>query len=181
MGKFHVWLKDEFLDCDDADERSDRAMELNYTPNDYTIRRVGRVLHHPYPVDDAKEAAEVYADFYHSQRDGWECTWPIAFVVYDGDCYVVIEVMRDFDPVFHAGKPEPLALEDEIEDEDEDEDVVVEKTVPHFGERVAGCECDLCRELAATRDCTCLGTCKGADGLGPGWRCVMAPMEIKEP
>ncbi len=25
----------------------------------------------------------------------------------------------------------------------------------------------------ATRPCTCLGTCKGAAGLGAGWHCVM--------
>ena len=24
------------------------------------------------------------------------------------------------------------------------------------------------------RDCTCLGACKGAEGLAPGWRCAMA-------
>lgn len=23
------------------------------------------------------------------------------------------------------------------------------------------------------RDCTCLGACRGADGLAPGWRCAM--------
>lgn len=25
------------------------------------------------------------------------------------------------------------------------------------------------------KDCTCLGTCRGAEGLGPGWRCAVAP------
>lgn len=25
------------------------------------------------------------------------------------------------------------------------------------------------------RDCTCLGTCRGADGLSPGWRCALEP------
>jgi hypothetical protein len=36
------------------------------------------------------------------------------------------------------------------------------------------------------RDCTCLGTCKGPEGLGPRWRCVMgrekpAPVTASEP
>jgi hypothetical protein len=25
------------------------------------------------------------------------------------------------------------------------------------------------------RDCTCVGVCRGADGLGAGWRCAMSP------
>ncbi len=25
------------------------------------------------------------------------------------------------------------------------------------------------------RDCTCLGACKGPEGLAPGWRCVIGP------
>jgi len=28
-------------------------------------------------------------------------------------------------------------------------------------------------KVSEPRDCTCLGTCKGADGLGPGWRCAL--------
>lgn len=27
------------------------------------------------------------------------------------------------------------------------------------------------------RTCTCLGTCKGADGLAAGWRCAIEPKE----
>lgn len=30
---------------------------------------------------DAEEAAEKYADYFHYQRDGWECTWPLTFHV----------------------------------------------------------------------------------------------------
>jgi hypothetical protein len=32
--------------------------------------------------------------------------------------------------------------------------------------------------LDTRKDCTCLGTCKGAEGLGPGWRCAL---EIRPP
>lgn len=32
-------------------------------------------------------------------------------------------------------------------------------------------------EANAPRDCTCMGSCKGATGLAPGWRCVLT----KEP
>lgn len=29
----------------------------------------------------------------------------------------------------------------------------------------------------STRDCTCLGSCRGADTLAPGWRCALARRE----
>lgn len=29
--------------------------------------------------------------------------------------------------------------------------------------------------VATRKPCTCLGTCRGANGLGPGWRCAMEP------
>lgn len=39
----------------------------------------------------------------------------------------------------------------------------------------AGCECQSfeVKQTAQRECCTCVGSCKGADGLGPGWRCVM--------
>ena len=31
--------------------------------------------------------------------------------------------------------------------------------------------------VESTRDCTCLGSCRGADTLAPGWRCALARRE----
>ena len=41
--------------------------------------------------------------------------------------------------------------------------------VPMFGIRI-----DFPMKPEDTRrECTCLGTCKGKEGLGPGWRCAL--------
>lgn len=108
---FRVWPKDEFDDAD-ADEREDSAMALEY---DCTIwsadkRRGERVLRCPLPIDTARDAARVYADWFHGNRDGWECTWPLEFVVHDGERYFVVEVEREMVPEFLAGKPQPLEV-----------------------------------------------------------------------
>lgn len=31
------------------------------------------------------------------------------------------------------------------------------------------------------RDCTCLGTCRGAEGLGPRWKCAIEPSACLAP
>lgn len=36
-----------------------------------------------------------------------------------------------------------------------------------------GAPADVCSSSPAPRPCTCLGTCKGAEGLGPGWTCAL--------
>lgn len=110
--EWRVWPKDEFDACRDADERDDGAMELRIDRSVWSITRIGRVLHCPYSIDDAGEAAEYYADYFHSQRDGWECTWPIEFVVHDGSAYVVVEVERDMCPEFRGGRPKPLIVDE---------------------------------------------------------------------
>ncbi len=57
------------------------------------------------PVEDIDEAAELYADYFHSHRDGWENTWPLQFIVFDGERYHLVEVEREMVPEFRAGKP----------------------------------------------------------------------------
>lgn len=62
-----------------------------------------------------------------------------------------------------------------------------------------GCDCDRCTsarksapkptggaspQAETRRDCTCLGTCRGAEGLGPRWKCALetpAPVSPVEP
>jgi hypothetical protein len=58
---------------------------------------------------------------------------------------------------------------------------------PSVGERTAVDSASTSPERKAEsskRDCTCLGTCKGAGGLGVGWRCVLGretPQEPRQP
>lgn len=54
-------------------------------------------------VDDAASAAEVYADYCHDNRDGYECTWPLKFRVRNEDGTVQdFDVERDFVTEFSA-------------------------------------------------------------------------------
>lgn len=106
---YRVWMKDEF--DENPKSRDEDAMELRYGEHrSWTTTRIGRVLHCPHSIDDAEEAAEVYADYFHSERDGWECTWPVEFVVHDGAGYFVVSVDRDYDPTFNAAKSAPLEV-----------------------------------------------------------------------
>lgn len=54
---------------------------------------------------DATHAATIYADYFHSQRDGWESSWPRDFCVRDTETGTVqrFEVDREHVPKFHAG------------------------------------------------------------------------------
>ena len=61
----------------------------------------------------------------------------------------------------------------------------------------AGCDCEKCTaqreaepptgaspQAETRRDCTCLGTCRGAEGLGPRWKCALetpGPVSPVEP
>lgn len=105
---WRVWPKDEF--DQNPKSRDEDAMELRHVRDTWTPTRVGRVLHCPYPINNADKAAELYADYFHSQHDGWECTWPVEFVVHDGSQYFAVSVDRDFDPTFSAGKSKPLEV-----------------------------------------------------------------------
>jgi hypothetical protein len=95
--KTRVWLHDEFKDFDAA-EREDRA---------WTASSDGRVGG---SVRDPREAAKLFAVFFHNRRDGWECTWPIDVVVHDGAHYWIIQVNREMVPEFWAEKPKPLVV-----------------------------------------------------------------------
>jgi hypothetical protein len=93
-----AWLHDEFKDFD-AEEREDRAWTVSYV--DTHIQCV---------VRDPREAAKLFAVFFHNRRDGWECTWPIDVVVHDGAEYWLVQVNRETVPEFWAEKPKSLVL-----------------------------------------------------------------------
>lgn len=55
-------------------------------------------------------AAEIHAQHYHSQRDGWEASWPIVFRVREvasGKLFDV-EVERESIPHFYAAPPKEV-------------------------------------------------------------------------
>lgn len=82
---FAVWYGDANEDIAAAEE--DRARKTGFAELD--------------------DAVEEYADHYHTRLDGYESRWPVTFMVRDlstGKLYEV-EVERDFDPVFNAGRP----------------------------------------------------------------------------
>jgi hypothetical protein len=99
---YRVWWHDEFKDFETAEERDRRAWTVPNTKSVLYPDGVG------IPCDDVEEAAEQYADYFHSQRDGYENTWPLEFVVHDGEKFYLVEVERDFDPTFSAARPKEI-------------------------------------------------------------------------
>jgi hypothetical protein len=74
--------------------------------------------------------------------------------------------------------PEPFIVDDEAEAQP--------SPPPRSAPREAGEPHEAGEPKDTRRDCTCLGTCKGPEGLGPRWRCVMgrekpAPVAASEP
>lgn len=55
---------------------------------------------------DARDAATMYAEHCHSERGGWEWSWPCDFFVRDMETGTVqrFEVERETVPEFHAGR-----------------------------------------------------------------------------
>jgi hypothetical protein len=62
-------------------------------------------------VMDAENAAETYAAYFHNNRAGYECSWPVEFLVRDMETNVVhsFSVDRDYDPTFSAGGGDVVA------------------------------------------------------------------------
>lgn len=58
--------------------------------------------------EDIEYIAETYAEHYHDNCDGWECSWPIDFMVAteDGKILGCVEVDREARPHFY-GKAKP--------------------------------------------------------------------------
>lgn len=87
-GKLRAWKLYEFNNCSSAsaDERDDLAWAVPDCVGllDPSVS---------WPVEDIGEAAEKFAQYCQSQRDGWEWTWPQTFVVCDGTRFLRIEVV----------------------------------------------------------------------------------------
>lgn len=92
---YRVWWHDEFRDCKTDDERDDAAWPV---PDRRSFFNPDLVT----PCEDIEDAAEQYAEYFHNNRDGWENSWPIEFVVHDGRAFHLVSVDRDYDPTFSA-------------------------------------------------------------------------------
>lgn len=55
--------------------------------------------------DAIDEVAELYAEYYHDRRDGWESDWPVTFSVADKDRKLLgkVTVEREERPHFVVG------------------------------------------------------------------------------
>jgi hypothetical protein len=66
-------------------------------------------------ADDVESLAEDAAADFHSEHDGWECTWPITFAIFSKDDVFIanVTVERDVEPVFNAYKVAASPLSDQ--------------------------------------------------------------------
>jgi len=95
-----VWC----LSWDEEEEDGADVVGYDIVNHDYNKRERRGVVYVPDTVlCDASDAAEAYADYVHSQRDGWESSWPLTFRVCCPDGSVVdFEVDREHVPKFSA-------------------------------------------------------------------------------
>lgn len=78
---------------------------VSYDPaaEDVNVLRKGEVRVAFWNLADASEAAEIYADWAHDSRDGYEDVWPLSFRVRSEDGTVQdFEVQREYMAEFSA-------------------------------------------------------------------------------
>jgi hypothetical protein len=101
--KYRVWC----LDWDDTEE--DGSDVVGYNPISTEPTGAKGVIPVPfYNLENGREAAEAYASYAHSHRDGWESSWPLRFRVRleDGSTQD-FEVEREMVPEFIAREVRP--------------------------------------------------------------------------
>lgn len=100
-------LDEFFTKCER--QRAERAEQAK-TGWSYLLPEYGESIDDDglYPVEfkhpdswSAEDAACEAASDFHSNRDGWESSWPIQFAMYyDGELKAVVEVEREWEPTF---------------------------------------------------------------------------------
>lgn len=101
--RFRVW-------CLSWDETEDEGCDVEAYDilGEYPRGRRNLIQAPDTVLHDASDAAEVYADFVHDQRDGYECTWPLVFRVCSADGTIAdFEVDRDYVTTFKASLVKP--------------------------------------------------------------------------
>ena len=98
--RYRVWS----LSWDEDEEDGADVVGYDIISHDYGKRVPRGIVYVPDTVlFDAGDAAEAYADYVHSQRDGYECTWPLVFRVRCPDGSTAdFEVDREYVPEFSA-------------------------------------------------------------------------------
>lgn len=79
--KFKVWSKDDYEDVDEV-----------------------LIFDRTFLNEDIEYVAETYAEHYHDNCDGWECSWPVEFMVAteDGRILGCVEVHLEARPHFYG-------------------------------------------------------------------------------
>ena len=96
---YRVWC----LSWEEDEDHGADVVGYDILSHDYNTRE-RRVVYVPNSIlFDAGNAAEAYADYVHSHRDGWESSWPLTFRVLCPDGSTAdFEVDREYVPEFSA-------------------------------------------------------------------------------
>lgn len=73
------------LSWDDDEEYGMDVVSYDPVTQTNVAPRKGEIQVAYFSLHDPAEAAEIYADWAHDNRDGWECTWPLKFRVRSED------------------------------------------------------------------------------------------------
>lgn len=103
--QYRVWC----LSWDEEEEHGADVVGYDILSHDYGKRVPRGIVYVPDTVlYDAAGAAEAYADYVHSNRDGNESSWPLVFRVRCPDGTTAdFEVDREFVPEFSAASIKP--------------------------------------------------------------------------
>jgi len=106
-GRYRVWC----LSWDDEEEHGSDVVGYDIlTPHPKPAR--GIIFVPSALLRDAGDAAEVYADYAHDNRDGYDSSWPLVFRVRCSDGTTSdFEVTRDFVTDFSAAAIEPAGAD----------------------------------------------------------------------
>jgi hypothetical protein len=104
--RYRVWC----LSWEEEEEHGADVIGYDILSHDYNKRVPRGEVHVPDTVlYSAAKAAEAYADYVHSQRDGYECSWPLQFRVRNADGSTEdFEVDREIVPKFSAAPIKPI-------------------------------------------------------------------------
>jgi hypothetical protein len=104
--RYRVWC----LSWEEEEEHGADVIGYDILSHDYNKRVPRDEVHVPDTVlYGTASAAEAYADYIHSNRDGNECSWPLQFRVRNPDGSTEdFEVDREFVPEFSAAPIKPI-------------------------------------------------------------------------
>ncbi len=93
-----VWWREDFDGADDDEER----LRIAWSPPKAYPWFGGE----PHDIEDVETGAEMYADYFWSERDGYEDKWPQDFVVEKDGKYHLVTIDVDHSPSFNTNSVE---------------------------------------------------------------------------